>query len=86
MVICASKGQSVGHLNPPGSQESVKTREGAIVGAGRLLGLLRWRGGDHRRHWDSSLLRRCRIEGEVEEAVIEAAKVTPGGTDSSGGR
>ena len=86
MVVWAALGQSVGHLNPPWSQESVKAREGVIVS--RLLGRLLHRdgGGDHHSsHGDSGLLRGCRVEGEVEEAVIEAAQVTPGGADSSGG-
>jgi hypothetical protein len=78
MVIWAALGQSVGHLNPPWSQESIEAREGVIVSSGLLGGLLH-RGGDHGSHWNSGLLRRCGIEGEVKEAVIEA---TPGGADS----
>ena len=87
MVVWAALGQSVGHLlNPPWSQESVKAREGVIVR--RLLGRLLHRdgGGEHRSHRDSGLLSGCRVEGEVEEAVVEAAQVTPGGADSSRGK
>jgi len=84
MVIRAALGQSVGHLNPPWSQESIKAREGIIVSSG-LLGRLLHRGGDHSSHWDSGLLRGAGVEGEVKEAVIEAAQVTPGGADSRGG-
>ena len=86
MVVWAALGHSVGHLDPPWSQESVKARECVIVS--RLLGRLLHRdgGGDHSSHWDSGLLRGCGVEGEVEEAVIEAAQVTPGGADSSRGR
>jgi len=84
MVIWAALGQSVGHLNPPRSQKSIKAREGIIVSS--LLGrLLLHRRGDHSGHWDSGLLGGCGVEGEVKEAVVEAAQVTPGGTDSSGG-
>ena len=89
MVVWAALGQSVGHLlNPPWSQESVKARECVIV-RGLLLGrLLLHRdggGGEHRSHRDSGLLSGCRVEGEVEEAVVEAAQVTPGGANSSRG-
>jgi len=83
----AALGQSVGHLlNPPWSQESVKARECVIVGWLLLGSLLLHRdggGGEHGSHRDSGLLSRCRVEGEVEEAVVQAAQVTPGGADSS---
>jgi len=89
MVVWAALGQSVGHLlNPPWSQESVKARECVIVGwllLGRLL-LHRDGGGEHGSHRDSGLLSGCRVKGEVEEAVVEAAQVTPGGADSSRGK
>ena len=89
MVIWAALGQSVGHLlNPPWSQESVKARECVIVGWLLLGSLLLHRdgGGEHGSHRDSGLLSGCRVEGEVEEAVVEAAQVTPGGADSSRGK
>jgi len=89
MVVWAALGQSVGHLlNPPWSQESVKAREGVVV-RGLLGSLLLHRdggGGEHRSHRDSGLLSWCRVKGEVEEAIIEAAQVTPGGADSSRGK
>jgi len=89
MVVWAALGQSVGHLlNPPWSQESVKAREGVVIVRGLLVRLLLHRdggGGEHGSHRDSGLLSRCRVKGEVEEAAVQAAQVTPGGADSIGG-